>query len=90
MLSDVTGVTGLKILRAIVAGERDPLKLARLRTPACKSSTETIVQALTGTWEAEPLRVFALRPSLELYDCYTHAAGESRSVMRRLSNTTQP
>jgi hypothetical protein len=46
VLSDVTGVTGLKIVRAIVAGERDPLKLAQFRNPACKSSADKI--ALTG------------------------------------------
>ena len=69
VLSDVTGVTGLKIIRAIVAGERDPLKLAQMRNPACKSSTERIVQALTGTWQAEHL--FAVQQSLELYDFYT-------------------
>ncbi len=55
VLTDITGVTGLKILRAIVAGEHDPLKLAQLRNPACKSSSETIAQALTGTWQVELL-----------------------------------
>lgn len=69
VLSDITGVTGLSILRAIVAGERDPLTLARLRNPACKSSEQDIVKALTGTWAAEHL--FVLKPSLELYDFYT-------------------
>jgi len=57
--SDITGETGLKILHAIVAGERDPLELVQLRNPACKSSVETTVQALTGMWETEHL--FALQ-----------------------------
>ena len=69
VLSDITGETGLKILRAIVAGERNPVKLAQFRNPACKSSEETIAQALTGSWKAEHL--FTLRQSLELYDFYT-------------------
>src|SRR3990172_4064106 len=69
VLSDITGETGLKILRAIVAGERNPVKLAQFRNPACKSSEETITQALTGSWQAEHL--FTLRQSLELYDFYT-------------------
>jgi len=69
VLSDITGETGLKILRAIVAGERNPVKLAQFRNPACKSSEETIAQALTGSWQAEHL--FTLRQSLELYDFYT-------------------
>lgn len=69
VLTDVTGVTGLAILRAIVAGERDPVKLACLRNPACKSSEDEIAKALTGTWQPEHL--FVLKQSLELYDFYT-------------------
>lgn len=68
VLSDVTGVTGMKILRAIVAGERDPVVLARMRHPLVKSSAETIAQALTGHWRAEHL--FTLGQALELYDVY--------------------
>jgi len=69
VLSDVTGVSGLAILRAIVGGERDAVKLAQLRNPGCKSSEEIIVKALSGEWKAEQL--FALKQSLELYDFYT-------------------
>jgi hypothetical protein len=69
VLEDITGVTGAAILRAIVAGERDPVKLAQLRNPACKSSKETIAQALTGDWKVEQL--FILKQSLEIYDYYT-------------------
>lgn len=69
VLSDITGETGLLILRAIVAGERNPVKLAQCRNPACKSSREEIARALTGTWRAEHL--FALKQALELYDFYT-------------------
>jgi len=69
VLSDVTGLTGLKIIRAIVAGERDPVKLAALREAACKSSQDEIAQALTGTWKAE--YVFVLKQSVELFDFYT-------------------
>jgi len=81
VLSDVTGVTGLKIIRAIVAGERDPLKLAQFRNPACQSSTETIVQALTGTWKAEHL--FAVQQSLELYDFYTQKLAECDAAIEK-------
>ena len=48
VLSDITGETGMAILRAIVAGERDPVKLAQVRNPRCQSSEETIAKALTG------------------------------------------
>jgi transposase len=88
VLSDVTGVTGLKIIRALVAGERDPLKLAQFRNPACKSSTETIVQALTGTWEAEHL--FAVQQSLELYDFYTQKLAECDAAIEKQYAAMKP
>jgi transposase len=69
VLTDITGTTGLAIIRAIVAGERDPVKLAQLRNPACKSSSEMIAKALTGTWKEEQL--FVLQQALTLYDAYT-------------------
>ncbi len=69
VLRDITGATGMAILRAIVAGERDGVRLAQLRAPGCKSPEETFAKALTGTWKDEYL--FALKQSLELYDFYT-------------------
>src|SRR5215216_6755529 len=69
VLTDIMGVTGQAIVRAIVAGERDPVKLAQLRNPACKSSEEMIAKALTGTWKPELL--FVLQQALTLYDVYT-------------------
>lgn len=69
VLSDITGVTGLAIIRAIVAGERDPLVLAQLRHPRCQSSQDEIAKALTGHYRAEHL--FALQQALALYDFYT-------------------
>jgi transposase len=69
VLSDITGVTGMQILRAIVAGERDPKVLASFRQPGCKADEATIVKALTGSWRQEYL--FALKQSLELFDFFT-------------------
>jgi transposase len=69
VLTDMTGETGMAIVRAIVGGERDGLTLAQWRDPHCKSSQETLAQALTGTWKPEHL--FVLKQSLELYDAYT-------------------
>jgi len=69
VLSDITGVTGLDIIRAVVAGERDPVHLARFRNPRCKSSSDEIAKALTGNYRAE--HVFALQQALALYDFYT-------------------
>ena len=69
VLSDITGVTGMKIMRAIVAGDRDPVALARFRDARCAHNEEEIAKALTGNYRAE--HVFALRQALELYDFYT-------------------
>ena len=88
VLSDITGMTGLSILRAIVGGERDPLTLARLRNPACKSSEQDIVKALTGTWAAEHL--FVLKQSLELYDFYTQQLTACDAEIERLFSVMKP
>ena len=69
VLTDIGGMTGFAIMRAIVAGERDALILAQLRQPTCKSSEAMIAKALSGDWKPEQL--FVLQQSLELYDCYT-------------------
>ena len=68
VLSDITGVTGMKILQAILAGQRDPVVLAQLKHPLVQSSTDTIAQALTGDWRIEHL--FTLRQAVELYEVY--------------------
>lgn len=88
VLSDITGQTGLKIIRAIVAGERDPLVLARLRHPSCKSSEETIAKALTGHWQEEQL--FVLRQSLELFDFYTAQIEACNAEVERRFAAVQP
>jgi len=69
VLSDIMGTTGQAIIRAMVAGERDPVALAQLRNPACKSSEEMIAKALRGSWKDELL--FVLRQALAIYDVYT-------------------
>ena len=68
VVSDITGATGMRIIRAIVAGERDPDVLASLRDVRCHSSVETIRASLVGNDRDE--HVFALIQSLELYDFY--------------------
>ncbi len=68
VVQDITGATGMKIIRAIVGGERDPHVLAKLRDIRCKSSEETICSALVGNYQPE--HVFALTQSLALYDFY--------------------
>jgi transposase len=64
-VSDLAGTTGMAIVRAIVAGERDPSRLSTLR-PRCRKSAEEIARHLTGTWREEHL--FNLGAALTLYD----------------------
>ena len=68
VVSAMTGVTGMAILRAIVAGERDPMKLARLRHYRCHHDEAAIAKALHGQWRDEHL--FALAQAVGLYDVY--------------------
>ena len=68
VVADITGASGLRIIRAIVGGERDPAVLAALRDHRCKASVETIRQALVGNYREE--HVFALAQALERYDVY--------------------
>jgi transposase len=68
VISDLTGLTGLAILDAIVAGERDATVLAQLRDPRIKASEETIRKSLEGNWRAE--HVLVLEQRLSLYRTY--------------------
>ena len=68
VVSDLTGVTGLAIIRAMLAGERAPEVLAKLRDHRCKHDEETIARSLAGNWRAEHL--FELRQALELVEFY--------------------
>ncbi len=66
VVTDITGVTGMRIIRAIVSGIQAPEALAEFRDARCTASPETIRAALTGNYRPE--HVFALRHALELYD----------------------
>jgi len=68
VVSDITGVTGMSIIQAILRGRRDPQQLAKLRDPRCKESEATIARALLGNWRPEHL--FALQQALALYEFY--------------------
>jgi transposase len=64
-ISDITGTTGLAIIDAILSGERDTGKLARLRDPRIRASQEIIAKSLVGDYRPEHL--FRLRQSVMLY-----------------------
>jgi transposase len=68
VVTDITGATGMAILRSIVAGERDPSALAKHRDVRCKATVGEIEAALTGHYREEHL--FALQQAIELYDFY--------------------
>ncbi len=68
VVSDIDGVTGMKIIRAILEGERDPAVLAKYRDGRCKKEEKTIAASLEGHYREEHL--FSLKQSVELYDTY--------------------
>jgi transposase len=68
VVSDVTGVTGMGIIKAILAGERNPEELAQLRDRRCKHDAATIARSLVGHYRVEHL--FALQQAVELFEVY--------------------
>ena len=77
-VSDITGLTGMRVLRAIVAGERCPKTLAQMRDARCRSTVEEIEHALTGNYQPE--HVFALRQALALYDKFEELIAECDQI----------
>jgi transposase len=74
VLSDVVGVSGLRIIRAILAGKRSPSELAALREPSCSGTEQMFVDALTGNYRSEHL--FALEQAVALFDFHQKLIGE--------------
>jgi len=74
VLADITGLTGRRIIAAILQGERDPCNLAALRDIQCHNDQETIAKALEGTWRREHL--FALKQAYDLYQFHHQQMAE--------------
>src|SRR5215831_17021811 len=74
VISDLSGVTGQAIVRAIVSGERNPQKLAELSDPRIEASREEVAKSLEGNWRPE--LVFVLRQEVEMYDAYQRRIAE--------------
>ena len=87
-VTDITGKTGLAIIRAIVAGERNPHVLAQLRDGRCAKSEAEIENALTGSYRAE--QVFALKQAVALYDFYTTQIQECDAELERQFTALKP
>jgi len=93
VVGDITGATGLKIIRAILAGERDPRVLAELRDRRCQHSESDIAVSLDGRYRPEHL--MALRLHLQLWDQYRLAIAElddeiDRHLRTMKKSTTLP
>ncbi len=96
VVSDITGLTGMSIIKAMLGGERDPIKLAKLRDERCHSSEDQIALALEGTWRPEHL--FELRQAYELYqfhhkqitECDQQVQAELARFPNRAGEKTQP
>jgi transposase len=88
-VSDIAGKTGLSIIEAILAGQRDPAGLAELRDPRCKQDAEQIARALQGTWREEHL--FELKQAVELYEFYHQRIGDcDRRTEEHLESLRDP
>ena len=85
MISDLTGVTGMVIVDAILGGERDP---ARLRRPEIRASEETIRKSLEGDWRAEHL--FTLQQARQLYRAIIGAIEECDREIERTLGEFEP
>lgn len=81
-VTDITGETGMRIIRDIVAGNHDPKSLAKHRNYRCNSSQDQIAEALRGEYRQDHL--FLLRHALELYDAYGQKLAECDQVLETL------
>jgi len=82
-VSDIDGVTGMAILRAIVGGERDAQKLAKLRDQRCSKTEQEIAEQLSGHWREDHL--FSLQQALKMYDAVQERiAAYEKEILQRL------
>ncbi len=82
VISDITGATGMKIIRAIIAGERNPEKLASHRDKGCKNNEKTIEKSLRGNYRTE--NVFSLKQAVEIFDIYQQKIQECDQEITKL------
>ena len=81
VISDVSGLTGQAIIRAMLAGERDPRKLAELSDPRIQASREEVAKSLEGNWRPELL--FVLQQEVEMYDTYQRRIAECDQQLQK-------
>jgi transposase len=88
VLGDITGVTGLKIIRAILAGQRDPRTLAKLRDRRCRRAEPEIATALDGRYRPEHL--CELRSCLAMWEKYQEVIAELDTAIAAQLRTMRP
>jgi transposase len=88
VVSDITGVTGMTILKAIIAGQRDAKVLASYRDHRCRNSVQTIAKSLVGNYREE--HVFALSQAVELYEFYQAKIKDCEVAIARFLATQAP
>jgi len=88
VISDITGLTGLAIVDAILGGQRDAGELTKLRDPRIKADQETIRKSLVGNWRREHL--FTLKQSRELYRTYQQQVVECDHEIDQLLGALEP
>src|SRR5947199_6270152 len=87
-VSDISGATGMAIIRAIAGGERDTRKLAQLRDPHCHKSEEEIAEQLTGHWREDHL--FSLCQALKMYEAIEERiSAYEKEILRKLGEMEQ-
>jgi transposase len=88
VISDLTGLTGMAIVNAIVEGQRNASELAKLRDPRIKADAETIRKSLVGNWREEHL--FTLKQSRDLYTTYQQQIAACDREIEKLFQQTIP
>jgi transposase len=81
VISDITGFTGMRIIRSILEGERDPLKLAQLKNSRIRNSADMIAKSLEGNYQEEQL--FCLRQEVEQYDYTCRKIQECEEIIEK-------
>jgi len=84
VISDITGFTGMKIIKSILDGERDPLKLAQLKSSRIKNSADIIAKSLEGNYQEEQL--FCLRQEVDQYEYISRKISECEEIIEKTIN----
>jgi transposase len=88
VITDITGKTGMAIIRDIISGQREPAVLAKYRDPKCKNPQEVIEKSLEGCYSDE--HIFQLKQSLELYDFFSQQIIDCDKEIQNLYSQFEP